>query len=99
MSDMEQELREMLQRRQPSPGFAGRVLRRVDPAQRPHWRRWRWLPAAVAASLLLSMSGIYWQRQHQAEQAKEQLMQALEITAQKIALVQRVAAKNLRSQE
>jgi len=97
MSDMERDLREVLQRREPSPGFAERVLRNVEPPMRR--RSWNWIPATVAACLLLSVSGLYWHRQSQAEQAKDQLMVALQITAQKIALVERVAAKNLRTQE
>jgi hypothetical protein len=99
MSDIERELREALQRRQPPAGFGQRVAERAERAQRNRQRRWQWIPTAVVAGLLMSVGGAYWQRQRQAEQTKDQLMQALQITGQKLTLVERAAGKNLDRQE
>lgn len=99
MSDIEQELREALRRKQPPAGFERRVVERAALSRRSREHRWRWIPAAVVACLLISVGSAYWQRQRQAERAKEQLMQALQITGQKLALVGRMAAENLGKQE
>lgn len=99
MNDIERELRETLRRKQPPAGFERRAAERAALSQRSGRRRWQWISAAAVACLLMSISGGYWQRQRQAERAKEQLMQALQITGQKLTLVERVAAKNLGKQE
>jgi uncharacterized protein HemX len=99
MSDIERELREALQRKQPPDGFDHRVMERAALSRRSKGRGRQWIPAAIAAFLLISVSGAYWQRQRQAARAKEQLMQALQITGQTLTLVERVAAKNLGKQE
>ena len=98
MSDIERELREALRRRQPPAGFGQRVAERVARSHRYRRGRWQWIPEAVAG-LLMSVGGAYWQRQRQAEQTKDQLMQALQITGQKLTLVERAAGKNLDRQE
>lgn len=99
MSDIEQELREALRHKQPPAGFDRRVAERVALSRRSRLRWRQWTPAAVAACVLMSIGGAYWQRQRQAERAKEQLVLALQITAQKLTLVERAAAKNLGKQE
>ena len=103
LNDFEQELRKALGRKQPSDGFARRVLEQTKPERsRRNWQwswRWNWAPAAIAASLVLGVSGIYWQRERQTEQARQQLQQALEITARTISHVERVAVKNLKKDE
>ena len=99
MSALERELREVLQREQPSAGFDRRVLERAALARRSQQRQWKWISTAVAACLVIGLTSVYWQRERQAERAQEQLVQALQITAQKLALVERMATKNLTGQE
>src|SRR5580693_701280 len=98
MNDIDRELREALQRKQPPAGFHRRVMERAVLSRRS-LRRWRWIPAAVAACLLISVSGAYWQRQREAERAKEQLIEALQITGRTLTLVQQVAVKSLGSRQ
>ena len=99
MNDIERELREALRRREPPAGFGQRVAERAARSQGYRQRRWRWIPAAVVAGLLISVGGVYWHRQREAERTTDQLMQALQITGLKLTLVERAAAKNLDRQE
>jgi hypothetical protein len=80
--DLERELRNTLRRKDPPPGFADRVMARLEPGKARRVPP-RWTPWAVAAALLLSSSGglVYrQQRQARGEQAKEQLLLALKVT-------------------
>lgn len=96
-NDLEQELRNALRRKEPSAGFAARVVANL-PEKRPSlWSMWsrpqvaRW---AVAAIVLVAVStGGYAYREHEREVergrvAKQQLMLALRITGAKLQLVQ-----------
>lgn len=87
MTDFEDELRSALRRENAPARFADRVLERTTPraGARPHWSAW-----AVAASLVLSMGGVeYKRRKDEGEQAKQQLLLALDITSSKLALAQK----------
>lgn len=99
MSDLERELRAVLNRKQPPAGFERRVAERVASSRRFARARRRWIPAAVAAALLIAISGAYWQRQREAERGKEQLILALQITGQKMARVEQIAARHLGTEE
>jgi hypothetical protein len=83
MSRLDDELRFALGRVEPSPGFSGRVLAGVGPrrAARPWW------PAAIAAAVLLA-AGVEFEHQRrlriEGEQAKGQVMLALQITGSKL---------------
>lgn len=87
---LENDLKRELARRRPSPGFAQRVMARVEQEKTVRTRRPpRWVPWAVAAALLLSSgggAGLY--RQHQqrvrAEQARDQLLLALQVTGSQL---------------
>ncbi|MBI5282684.1 MAG: hypothetical protein HY858_13450 [Candidatus Solibacter usitatus] len=94
--DFEQELKRALGRQQPPAGFAQRVMARVErrrpsPASYrigPRWAQW-----AVAASLIVaSATGTSWYRQRQerarAEEARQQILLAMRVTAEKIGHVQ-----------
>lgn len=93
MSRLDDELRQALRREEPPPGFAGRVLARVESAERGRrwwaWPRLSWA-AALAATLLLT-AGIEFQHQRhvraEGERAKEQVMLALRITGSKLQFV------------
>ena len=83
MSRLDDELKLVLRREEPPPGFAGRVLAQVE--ARRHRRRW-WMAAAAAALLLAGGVELEHQRRIRArgELAKQQVMLALEITGSKL---------------
>lgn len=91
MTDFEDQLRRALERRDPSPDFAARVLAQVSNRRKPlaqsTWFDWRpWTAAAVAASLLIAATGLDLDRREritreQGEEARAQLIQALSITS------------------
>lgn len=98
MDEFERELRAALGRREPPGDFAGRVMARLEPARldapakvRPLPRR-RWQPAvagAIAAGLAAMTLGVFEYREYQRGlEAKQQLMFALELTAQKLHVAQ-----------
>jgi hypothetical protein len=99
--DLERDLRNTLRRKDPPPGFADRVMARLEP-QRIRKAPPRWAPWAVAAALLLSTGGgvVYRQRQQQArgEQAKEQLLLALQVTGAQLDHV-RARVRSVSNQE
>jgi len=77
---LEQELKQALARKEPAADFDARVRRRTVRVMP------RWLAAAAAVIVLAGGAGVY--RHHQGEQAKEQLMQAMRITGEKLSVVQ-----------
>src|SRR5262245_9809014 len=96
MSDFERDLHDALRRRQPPPGFAGRVLARTRELERhtqavPWWNlSWRWASAAAMALMLVAGLPLYQEHRRQVEtqKSKEQLLLALRITGSKLQLVQ-----------
>ena len=85
--DLELQLRAALSRQEPPPGFAQRTIERTR--RRPVRT---WAPLALAATLLVAFSAAGIHRvteQRRAEETKRQLMLALEITSQKLAVVGR----------
>lgn len=100
MKDLENELRKVLERREPPEGFADRVLAQLEPAPtpKPGWRealislvhipRLRWVAVGVAACLLLTLGALHYRRVQQeraaGEAAKAQVMQALRIASSKL---------------
>jgi hypothetical protein len=91
MTDFEDQLRRALERKEPSPDFAARVLARVSAKRHPrtiaNWFHWpAWTAAAIAASLLFASTGLDLERRQrlareQGEEARAQLLQAMEITS------------------
>lgn len=83
--NLEQELREALTRQEPPEGFAERVVARVEHgSRRPSYVR----PLLALAAMLLLLAGVLgwqWRAEREqriaAEKAKQELLQALEITA------------------
>jgi hypothetical protein len=86
MDRLEESLKCALARKEPPPGFAGRVAARAaaGPAARRHMPRW----AAAAAVVVAMVGGGLAYRQHQGEVAKEQVMTAMKITAVKLHRIQ-----------
>jgi hypothetical protein len=82
MDRLEEQLRQALAREEAPAGFAARV--NAAARRRTVWRS----PAlAAAAMLLLVGGGVAW-RQHEGQMAKEQVMQAMRITAGKLNRIQ-----------
>ncbi|MFN7922365.1 MAG: hypothetical protein U0Q16_19840 [Bryobacteraceae bacterium] len=91
MSGFEKQLKDTLARQEPPAGFADRVLSRVaDETERASWWRANWFrwSTALASLAILTVGGWRYQEYRQGESAKQQLMLALEITAEKLAKVE-----------
>ena len=86
MSRLDDELKIALRREEPPPGFAERVLARVD----SHRPRRPWWAAAIAAAVMLA-AGVEFEHQRrlraEGELAKERVMLALQITSSKLQFV------------
>jgi len=106
MSRFDDELREALKRVDPPDGFSERVLARVaeeraKPSLIERFRRALWAPrmrwAAVGALSLAILAGVQHQRaveqRARGEQAKEQVLLALRITAEQIQTAERGVRK------
>lgn len=87
MDWLEEELKQALDRKEPSPDFAERVRRRTrgDGFRTALWPQ-RWLAAAAAAIVLAGVGLGY--RQYQGNQAKEQVMLAFRIAGEKVNHIQ-----------
>ena len=90
MTDFDRELREALKRREPPRDLTGSVMARIGWDRPTAWERWRWVPAVagIAALLVLSVGGYRWEEYRKGQQAKEQVMLALKVTAQKLAVAE-----------
>lgn len=87
MDWLEQELKQALDRKEPTPDFAERVRRRTrgDGFRAALWPQ-RWL-AAAAAVLMLGGAGLGY-RQYEGNLAKEQVMLAFRIAGAKVNHIQ-----------
>ena len=91
--DLEDRLRSTLRRVDPDPGFAERVMSRIEnEPRRSAFTRLRW-PAALVASALVGTVAVHqWQAQREREglEARKQLIEALRVTGEKLDLAYRV---------
>lgn len=85
--DLERSLASALARRPAPPDLAARIEARVASIA-PARRRPLW-PLALAASVVLAITGWQLAERRQGELAREQALQALGITAEKLVLVER----------
>jgi hypothetical protein len=93
--NLEDDLKRALRRESPAPGFASRVMQRIERDASPKPRRYWW--RAVAASLTLTaLIGAASRQDHQrrlreireGELAKEQVLVALRIAGEKVRYAQ-----------
>lgn len=91
--NLDQDLARALRRESPAPGFSSRVLARIERdehrvVRRPIW--WRAAAASLTFTLLLGGGYAAHQRyeRHKGEQAREQVMQALQIAGAKVRYAQ-----------
>lgn len=88
MDWLEQELKQALERKDPPPGFAARVAAATAAQSKPRAVP-RWLPAAAAILLVAGGgAGGAAYRHYQGVAAKEQVMEAMRITAEKLNHIQ-----------
>ena len=79
--NLETELKAALQRQNPSPGFANRVVAAAVPRKRTPVAVWA---LAMAAILVAGVAIRYEYQQRRAEHATEQTLLALRITSEKL---------------
>jgi type VI protein secretion system component VasK len=92
--NLDHDLKHALRRQRPDPGFAGRVLARIEreqahqPRVRPLW----WRAAAASVLLALVLGGGYAAHERaerrEGERARAQVMQALHIAGEKVRYAQ-----------
>jgi hypothetical protein len=92
--NLEHDLKHALRRESPPEGFARRVMQRLDhaaeadaPRRRPVW--WRAAAASVTLGLVLGGYATHKAVEHRrGEQAKEQVLEAMRITSEKMRYAQ-----------
>lgn len=101
MDHMEEKLKQALQRRDPSPDFSARVMARIAEEktrrEQPWWQIWfapgRRLALAGGMAVLMLAAGLGY-REHvqrqRALEARDQILQALQITGTKLNHVNRM---------
>ena len=90
MNDFENHLRRVLGRREPPRDLSRAVMARIAQPSRPAWLTlWRPVLAAAAVLLILVTGFDRYREYRRGQEAKRQVMLALEITAKKIAVVQK----------
>lgn len=103
-NNLDDELRGALRPVDPDEDFARRVLARIAhdsaPSRRPAKTRYQWLPAALAASVVLGFLISHdWQmrRAQQGLEARRQLIEALRVTGAKLDLAYRAVNDEARA--
>lgn len=93
--NLENDLKRALRRESPAPGFAGRVLQRIETQsvetgetrKRPVW--WRAAAASITLAALLGGYATHKVVEHRrGERAKEQVLTAMRIAGQKVRYAQ-----------
>lgn len=87
--NLEDDLKRALHRESPAPGFAGRVLQRIEREEAPAHRRrpiwWRAVAASVTLTALIGGWAAHSIHEHrEGERAKEQLILAMRIAGEKV---------------
>lgn len=90
--NLENDLKRALRPESPAPGFAGRVLDRIERERAPQTPAW-WRAAAASVALVAVLGGfvahqVSEQRRAEGELAREQVLQALQIANEKVRIAQ-----------
>ena len=87
--NLEHDLRRVLRRESPAPGFAERVLQRIERDAAP---KRKWMRAVAASLTLTALLGGWGAREihhrREGERAKEQVLLALRIAGEKVRYAQ-----------
>ena len=91
--NLEDDLRRTLRRESPAPGFASRVLRRIERDEAPRRSRTTWRNVAASLTLTAVLGGwaahsVHERRQAEGERAREQVLLALRIAGEKVRYAQ-----------
>jgi hypothetical protein len=91
MEDFEQQLRNALARKEPSPSFARKILAAPTPPPARPQVYWHWASALAAMILISSVFLVQQERQERAagENAKARLQLALKITVSELSKIQK----------
>ena len=89
--NLENDLKRALRRQAPAPGFAGRVMQRIQDGERPKHRPVWWRAAAASVTLAAILGGYATHRvveHRRGERAKEQVLTAMRIAGAKVRYAQ-----------
>jgi hypothetical protein len=91
--NLEDDLRRAMRRESPAPGFASRVLQRIEREQTPRPTRNPWRTVAASLTLTAILGGwgahaVHERRQAEGERAREQVLLAMRIAGQKVRYAQ-----------
>jgi hypothetical protein len=86
MTDFDRELSEALKRREPPRDLTASVMARIEPPRRTSWSARLWVPMGIAATLIAGVGMYRWEEVQRGQEAKRQVMLALEVTSQKLAV-------------
>jgi hypothetical protein len=89
MTDFDRQLSEALKRREPLRDLTASVMARIEPQRRTTWSARFWVPIGIAAMLTVSIGVYRWEEVQKGREAKRQVMVALELTTQKLAIAQK----------
>jgi len=87
---LENDLKRALRRQAPAPGFAGRVMLRLEEKEKPKRHVW-WRAAAASVTLAAILGGYATHRvveRQRGERAKEQVLTAMRIAGEKVRYAQ-----------
>ena len=86
MTDFDRQLSEALKRREPPRDLTAAVMARIEPPRRASFSPRLWVPMGIAATLILGLATYRWEEIQRGREAKRQVMLALEVTSQKLAI-------------
>jgi uncharacterized transporter YbjL len=88
--NLEQQIQRALRRESPAPGFAGRVMERIEREETQRTPRW-WRAAAASVMFALLLGGYTTHKvveHRRGVEAKEQVLEAMRIAGEKVRIAQ-----------